>query len=62
MTTIIINNKPIGIHATLVARVQKLIEEGATCGMVRKATGLSSERAKALIETIESQAQIGRVA
>lgn len=62
MTTIIINNKPIRIHATVVARVQNLLEAGESIETVRKKTGLSKGRASALIDTIQGQAQMGRVA
>ena len=62
MTTIIINNKPIRIHATLVARVQDLLEAGASIETVCQETGLSFGRASALIDTIQGQAQMERVA
>ena len=60
MTTIIINN--IRIHATVVARVQNLLEAGESIETVRQKTGLSKNRASALIDTIQGQAQMGRVA
>ena len=62
MTTIIINNKPIRIHATVVARVQNLLEAGESIETVSQKTGLSKNRASALIDTIQGQAQMGRVA
>ena len=62
MTTIIINNKPIRIHATVVARVQNLLEAGESIETVRQKTGLSKGRASALIDTIQGQSQMGRVA
>ncbi len=62
MTTIIINNKPIRIHATVVARVQNLLEAGESIEKVCQKTGLSKGRASALIDTIQGQAQMGRVA
>jgi|LUMD01.1.fsa_nt_gb hypothetical protein len=56
------NTKPIRIHATVVARVQDLLETGASIEKVCQKTGLSFKRASALIDTIQGQAQMGRVA
>jgi hypothetical protein len=46
----------------VVARVQNLLEAGESIETVRQKTGLSFKRASALIDTIQGQAQMGRVA
>lgn len=62
MTTLIVNNKVVRIHASTVTKVQNMIEHGKSTGEIAALIRFTRPATQALVTLIKEHAQMGRVA
>lgn len=62
MTTILINDKPVRFHATLVTRVQAMVERGMTAEAIAAKIARNVTVTAELVSTIKGNAQLEQVA
>ena len=62
MNTILINDKPVRFHATLVTRVQAMVERGMTAEAIAAKIARNVTVTAELVSTIKGNAQLEQVA